>query len=81
MRLGIVAAWVALSTSSQCLAGQPYENQWGPFTGTVVDASTGAPIPGAVFTVYWMETIPYPVHSYERFFRCAGGGGRQTRAI
>ena len=68
MRRGIVAALLALSTGSQCLAGQPYENQWGPFNGTVVDASTGAPIPGAVFSVYWMADITYPFHSYERFF-------------
>ena len=63
--MGVLAALLQVGS---CLADEPYKNQWGPFTGTVVDASTGQPIPGAVFTVLWLEDIPFPFEAIHRFF-------------
>jgi hypothetical protein len=37
------------------LAGEPYENQWGPFYGTVVEAESSRPVTGAVIVVIWRE--------------------------
>ncbi len=56
------------SAAPPCQGREPFENQWGPFTGTVVDEATGQPIPGAVFTVIWIEEIPCFFHSAEKFF-------------
>ncbi len=70
-RTRIVAAVILMAVvraASPCLGRPPFENQWGPFTGTVVDAATGQPIPGAVFTVIWMKVIPFPFQGIERFF-------------
>ena len=53
--------------SASCEAGEPFENQWGPFSGRVVDAETGQPIPGAIFVVIWMRSIPTPAHAAEQF--------------
>ena len=57
--------------SSLCRGDDESATQWGPFTGTVVDASTGQPIPGALFAVVWYEGsemfIPMPGHG-DRFF-------------
>jgi hypothetical protein len=65
----ITAALLALAMgAAPCPARQPFENQWGPFTGTVVDAATGQPIPGAVFTVIWVKEISFPFQAIERFF-------------
>ncbi len=64
----LVGAFAALSMAQPCLGRPPFENQWGPFTGTVVDAGTGQPIPGAVFTVIWIREIPHIAHASEKFF-------------
>ena len=42
--------------------------QWGPFRGRMVDAETGAPIPGAHFMVSWERDYPNPVHWTQRFY-------------
>ncbi len=57
-----------LSAAPRCQGREPFENQWGPFTGTVVDEAAGQPIPAAVFTVNWIEEIPFIGHSAEQFF-------------
>ena len=48
--------------------GEPKPGQWGPFSGQVVDAATGMPIPGAVLVVVWIREIPTPIHAGEQFF-------------
>ena len=63
-----VGVLALLSAAPRCQGREPFENQWGPFTGTVVDAATGQPIPGAVFTVLWIEEIPHIAHPSEKFF-------------
>ena len=63
-----VGVLALLSAAARCQGREPFENQWGPFTGTVVDAATGQPIPGAVFTVLWIEEIPHIAHPSEKFF-------------
>jgi hypothetical protein len=50
-----------------CVAEDTPINQWGPFTGQVVDAETGKPIPGAIFFAIWLRIIPGPFHSGETF--------------
>ena len=42
--------------------------QWGPFRGRIVDAETGAPIPGAHFMVSWERDHPNPVHWTQSFY-------------
>jgi len=42
--------------------------QWGPFRGRIVDAETGAPIPGAHFMVSWERDNPNPVHWTQSFY-------------
>ena len=42
--------------------------QWGPFRGQIVDAETGAPIPGAHFMVMWERDNPNPVHWTQSFY-------------
>jgi len=42
--------------------------QWGPFRGRMVDAETGAPIPGAHFMVSWERDNPNPVHWTQSFY-------------
>lgn len=39
-------------------ADHPFTNKWGPFTGTIVDAETDKPIPGAIFVVMWIRNMP-----------------------
>jgi hypothetical protein len=63
-----VTLLAVVTAVSLCSAGEPSENQWGPFTGTVVDANTKQPIPGAVFTVFWMKVTPFPFQGVEQFF-------------
>jgi hypothetical protein len=41
---------------------------WGPFRGRIVDAETGAPIPGAHFMVMWERDNPNPVHWTQSFY-------------
>ena len=42
--------------------------QWGPFRGRIVDAETGAPVPGAHFMVSWERDNPTPVHWTQSFY-------------
>jgi hypothetical protein len=49
-----------------CPAPQP-ANQWGPFTGRVLDAKTGKPIPGAIFVVVWLINVPVLVDTVQYF--------------
>ena len=42
--------------------------QWGPFRGRMVDAESGAPIPGAHFMVSWERDLPNPVHWTQSFY-------------
>lgn len=51
--IGTVALLVLSAAGSS--AREPFENQWGPFTGTITDEVTGQPIPGAVFVVMWFR--------------------------
>ena len=41
--------------------------RWGPFEGTVVDAESGKPIPGAIVVAVWIRLIPFPVQDREWF--------------
>lgn len=41
--------------------------QWGPFRGQVVDAETGAPIPGANVMVLWIREPP-ALHFTQQFY-------------
>jgi hypothetical protein len=43
------------------------EKRWGPFSGRVVDKSTGEPIPGATFFAIWWRRVPFPVQAREWF--------------
>ncbi len=70
-RAAILVAAVTLvivSAAARCQGREPYENQWGPFKGTVVDATTGQPVPGAVFTVIWVRQIPMIAEAWEYFY-------------
>lgn len=60
----LVFALIIAGASSPCLGREPYENQWGPFVGRVVDASTGKPIPGAVFVAMWLRRGPLPPRTF-----------------
>ena len=42
--------------------------KWGPFRGRIIDADTGQPIPGAVALVIWLETLPTPVQTNQKFY-------------
>ncbi len=72
MRRAVIAAVTVVLTTvtaaAPCQGREPYENQWGPFKGTVVDATTGQPIPGAVFTVIWVRRIPMIAESWQYFY-------------
>jgi hypothetical protein len=61
------SAWlvVVFLASAGCRMGPA---QWGPFRGQIVDAETGAPIPGAHFMVMWERDNPNPVHWTQSFF-------------
>ena len=61
------SAWLLLMilTSAACRMGPA---QWGPFRGQIVDADTGAPIPGAHFMVMWERDNPNPVHWTQTFY-------------
>jgi hypothetical protein len=61
----VVLGVLVLSEVGPCLGRPPSENQWGPLTGTVVDANTGQPIAGAVFTVMWIKEIPFPFQAVD----------------
>jgi hypothetical protein len=65
---GVTVLLAIVTSVSPCHGREPYENQWGPFTGTVVDAGTGQPIPGAVFTVIWVRWIPMIAERWEYFY-------------
>jgi hypothetical protein len=60
-------AWVLLmcAATAGCRFGA---EQWGPFRGRMVDAETGAPIPGAHFMVSWERDLPNPVHWTQSFY-------------
>lgn len=58
-------AMLLLSVTSG--ATPPFTNQWGPFTGRVVEAETGQPIPGAIFVVIWLRNMTLPFHDVQRF--------------
>jgi hypothetical protein len=60
-------AWLLLMvlTSAGCRMGPA---QWGPFRGQIVDAETGAPVPGAHFMVMWERENPNPVHWTQTFY-------------
>ncbi len=55
----------------------------GAVHGHGVDADTEQPITGAVFTVIWIEEIPFIGHSAEQFFdgRVAVAGTEMSRAM
>jgi hypothetical protein len=59
--------WVLLmcAATAGCRFGA---EQWGPFRGRMVDAETGAPIPGAHFMVSWERDLPNPVHWTQSFY-------------
>ena len=61
------AVWVLLlcAATAGCRFGA---EQWGPFRGRMVDAETGAPIPGAHFMVSWERDLPNPVHWTQSFY-------------
>jgi hypothetical protein len=61
------SAWLllVLLASAGCRMGPA---QWGPFRGRIVDAETGAPIPGAHFMVMWERDHPNPVHWTQSFY-------------
>jgi hypothetical protein len=61
------SAWLVLVflASAGCRMGP---DQWGPFRGQIVDAETGAPIPGAHFMVMWERDHPNPVHWTQSFY-------------
>lgn len=63
-----------------CFADEPGDNQWGPFTGTVVDARTNEPIPGAVFVVFWQQlhVLPGPRTFFDARVAVADETGRFT---
>ncbi len=63
---GVLAALLALTMYAVTSQSPPH--QWGPFSGQVIDAQTGKPIPGAVFVVLWMRTIPTPLHAGQQFY-------------
>ncbi len=44
------------------------EEKWGPFRGKVVDAETGAPIPGAVFLMVWYKLVYAFVQTKMEFY-------------
>ena len=44
------------------------EEKWGPFRGTVVDAETGRPIPGAVILMIWYELVYALVQTNMEFY-------------
>lgn len=73
------SAWLVLVflVSAGCRMGP---DQWGPFRGQIVDAETGAPIPGAHFMVMWERDNPNPVHWTQSFYDAqetvTGGDGR-----
>jgi hypothetical protein len=56
---------VVFLASAGCRMGP---DQWGPFRGQIVDAETGAPIPGAHFMVSWERDNPNPVHWTQSFY-------------
>jgi hypothetical protein len=60
-------AWLVLVlvASAGCRMGA---GQWGPFRGQIVDAETGAPIPGAHVMVMWERDNPNPVHWTQSFY-------------
>lgn len=42
--------------------------KWGPFRGRVVDIDTGEPIVGAAALVVWLEAVPTPVQTNQKFY-------------
>ena len=44
------------------------EEKWGPFRGTVVDAETGRPIPGAVVLIVWLKLVYALVQTNTEFY-------------
>ena len=61
------STWLTLMflASAGCRTGPA---QWGPFRGQIVDAETGAPIPGAHVMVMWERDNPNPVHWTQSFY-------------
>jgi hypothetical protein len=39
-------------------------DRWGPFRGRIIDADSGAPVPGAVIYVIWKEVTLNPSRPY-----------------
>lgn len=65
-RFGIGALALALiAISASWLRGQ---DQWGPFSGQLVDEETGAPIAGANVMVSWDRRLPTPTGDGGRSF-------------
>jgi hypothetical protein len=60
-------AWLLLVpvAAAGCRSGA---EQWGPFRGQIVDAETGAPIPGAHVMASWERDHPNPVHWTQSFY-------------
>jgi hypothetical protein len=56
---------LVLLMAAGCRSGA---EQWGPFRGRMVDAETGAPIPGAYVMVSWERDRPNPVHWTQSFY-------------
>ena len=72
---------VALATGSAVNADD--EERWGPFRGRVVDADSGAPVPGAVVYLIWLEVTLNPFRPYHDFYdaRVAVTDGRGAYEI
>jgi hypothetical protein len=62
--LGVVLVWIIVVAF---WVDDTSVRQWGPFTGTVVDADTGQPIQGAIFMVTWMRAMPPFLHNEQMF--------------
>lgn len=64
--LAVLATLIVFVIYDTTCASPPVQ-KWGPFTGQVVDAETGKPIPGAIFVVIWLRNFVVPFHDVQWF--------------